>query len=145
MWLEIVTLIIPGFNDSDEELTGIADFLAGVDLDIPWHITAFHQDYKMTDNENTTPQHLLRAYEIGKRAGLRYIYPGNIPGRFGDLEGTHCPKCSAVVIGRCGFRVTSYRLKDGKCPECATEIPGVWGDGNVAIGRDRIPRPVWLA
>ena len=143
IWVEIVTLVIPGFNDSDEELTKIAEFLAGVDRDIPWHITAYHQDYKM-DNEATRPQHLLRAYEIGKRAGLRYIYPGNIPGAFADLEGTHCPSCNALVIGRAGFRVTSYRLCDGKCPDCGTAVPGVWGDGTAAVGRSGIPRPVGL-
>jgi pyruvate formate lyase activating enzyme len=145
IWLEIVTLVIPGFNDSDDELTKIAEFLASVDPDIPWHITAYHQDYKMTENPNTTPRHLLRAYEIGKRAGLRYIYPGNIPGGFGDKEGTHCPKCDTIVIDRSGFRVTSFRLKDGKCPECATPIPGVWGDGRAAVGRNGIPRPVAVA
>jgi len=74
---------------------------------------------------------------------LRYIYPGKIPGAFGDLEGTHCPRCHAVVIDRYGFRVTSFRLKDGKCPKCATPIPGVWGDGKADVGRDGIPRPVW--
>ena len=142
IWLEIVTLVIPGFNDSDEELTNIAEFLAGVDRDIPWHVTAFHQDYKMTENANTGVRHLLRAYEIGKRAGLRYIYPGNIPGAFAELEGTHCPGCNALVIGRTGFRVTSYRLQDGKCPHCGTAVPGVWGDGTAAVGRSGIPRPV---
>ncbi len=140
IWVEIVTLVVPGFNDSDEELTGIAEFLVGVDPDIPWHITAFHTDYKM-DNPSTTVAHLLRAYEIGKRAGLRYIYPGNIPGAFGDREGTHCPTCNALVIGRDGFRVTSYRLIDGKCPECASAIPGVW-DGQADVGRSGIPRAV---
>ena len=71
------------------------------------------------------------------------LYPGNIPGAFGDKEGTHCPKCNALVIGRTGFRVTSYRLVDGNCPECATPIPGVW-DGEAAVGRSGVPRPVWL-
>jgi pyruvate formate lyase activating enzyme len=144
IWLEIVTLVIPGFNDSDEELTKIAEFLAGIDRDIPWHVTAFHQDYKMTDNANTDSRTLLRACEIGERAGLRYIYPGNIPDGFGDREGTHCPNCHNVVIGRVGFRVTSYRLRHGKCPDCGTSIPGVWGDGTAAVGRSGIPRPVWL-
>jgi pyruvate formate lyase activating enzyme len=133
IWIEVVTLVVPQFNDSEEELTAIAEFLAGVNPDIPWHITAFHEDYKMTGNGNTDAATLLRAYEIGKRAGLRYIYPGNIPGAFGDLEGTHCPTCSALVIGRRGFRVTSYRLVDGNCPDCATPIPGVW-DGTAQIG-----------
>lgn len=143
IWVEIVTLVIPGFNDSDEELTGIAEFLAGVDRDIPWHITAYHEDYKM-NNPATQTSHLLRAYEIGRRAGLRYVYPGNIPGAFGDKEGTRCPSCTALVIGRTGFRVTSYRLVDGKCPECATPIPGIW-DGTAAVGRSGVPRPVWLS
>ena len=99
----------------------------------------------MTDNANTDARTLLRACEIGKRAGLRYIYPGNISGGFGDKESTHCPKCNTVVIGRSGFRVTSFRLKDGQCPQCATPIPGVWGDGTAAVGRNGIPRPVWMS
>lgn len=145
IWVEIVTLVIPGFNDSDEELRGIAEFLAGVDPDIPWHVTAYHQDYKMTDNANTDSRTLLRAYEIGRRAGLRYVYPGNIPGAFGDLESTHCPKCERVVIGRHGFRVTSVNLVKGACPDCGTPIAGFWGDGEFAVGRSGIPRPVWLS
>ncbi|MGZ7080750.1 MAG: AmmeMemoRadiSam system radical SAM enzyme [Thermoanaerobaculia bacterium] len=144
IWLEIVTLVIPGFNDSDEELTNIAEFLASVDTNIPWHVTAFHSDYKMMENPSTSASTLLRAYEIGRRAGLHYVYPGNIPGAVGDLESTHCPKCNTVVIGRRGFRVTSYQLIDGKCPSCATPIPGVW-DGRAAVGRDGVPRPVWLS
>jgi pyruvate formate lyase activating enzyme len=143
IWVEIVTLIVPGFNDSDDELTKCAEFLASVDVDIPWHITAFHQDYKMTANANTSAHQLLRAYEIGRRAGLRYIYPGNIPGAVGDLESTHCPSCDAIVIGRTGFRVTSYRLNDGRCPDCGTAIPGVW-DGSAGVGRNGVPRPVRL-
>jgi pyruvate formate lyase activating enzyme len=133
---------VPQFNDSDEELTNMAEFLASVDVDIPWHVTAFHEDYKMSGNGDTDAGTLLRAYEIGKRAGLRYIYPGNIPGAFGDREGTHCPNCNAVVIGRRGFRVVSYHLVDGKCAECATPIPGVWGDGSAQIGMSGIPMPV---
>src|SRR5438309_1813682 len=82
-----------------------------VDVNIPWHVTAFHEDYKMQSNGSTPASTLLRAYEIGKRAGLKFIYPGNIPAAFGDLESTHCTNCNAVVIGRTGFRVTSYRLK----------------------------------
>jgi pyruvate formate lyase activating enzyme len=144
IWVEIVTLVIPGFNDSVEELTKAAEFLASVDVNIPWHVTAYHQDYKMTDNAPTTASHLLRAYEIGKRAGLRFVYPGNIPAAVGDLESTHCPKCDTVVIGRVGFRVTSHNLVDGKCPKCGTEIPGVW-DGTADVGRSGIPRPVRVA
>ena len=82
IWLEIVTLLIPGFNDSDDELRGLTRFLASVSPDIPWHVTAFHKDYKMDDPDNTRPEDLLRAAEIGKQAGLRYIYAGNLPGRW---------------------------------------------------------------
>jgi pyruvate formate lyase activating enzyme len=142
IWLEVVTLIVPQFNDSDEELTNIAEFLASVDVDIPWHVTAFHEDYKMSGNGDTDARTLLRAYEIGKRAGLRYIYPGNIPGAFGDREGTHCPHCDAVVIGRRGFRVVSYDIAGGKCGQCGTVIPGVWGDGSAQIGMSGMPMPV---
>lgn len=90
-WVEIVTLIVPGFNDSDAELTRIARFLASVSVDLPWHVTAFHQDYKMRDRANTTARTLLRAAEIGKQAGLRYVYAGNLPGRVGTHENTYCP------------------------------------------------------
>jgi pyruvate formate lyase activating enzyme len=141
IWTEVVTLVVPGFNDSDGELTDIAEFLAGVNPDIPWHITAFHEDYKMRDNGSTTAATLLRAYEIGLRAGLRYVYPGNIPGAFGDRESTHCPRCNAIVIGRRGFRVTSYTLADGRCPGCGTAVPGVW-DGTAQIGMSGVPRLV---
>jgi pyruvate formate lyase activating enzyme len=143
IWVEIVTLVVPGFNDSDQELTSIAEFLADVDRDIPWHITAFHGDYKM-NNPGTTPAHLERAWAIGRAAGLRYVYPGNIPGAFGDRESTHCPKCSNVVIGRVGFRVTSFRLHSGSCSDCGTAIPGVW-EGEAVIGRSGIPRPIAIA
>jgi len=127
IWVEIVTLVVPSFNDSDEELTNLAEFLADVDADIPWHVTAFHQDYKMTANDNTTAATLLRAYDIGRRAGLRYVYPGNIPGAVGDKESTHCPHCDRVVVDRVGFRVLRNRIRDGKCPDCGTAIAGVWG------------------
>lgn len=126
-WLEIVTLLIPGFNDSPGELARLADFLAGVSPDIPWHITAFHKDYKMTDPADTTPEMLLRAAEIGRRAGLRFIYAGNLPGQVGDLENTRCPNCRELLIERYGYRITSYRLApDGSCPSCGKAIPGRW-------------------
>src|SRR6202795_2478637 len=97
-WMEIVTLVIPGFNDSDDELTGLAEFLAGVSPDIPWHVTAFHKDYKMTDPENTSVETLFRAAEIGRKAGLRYVYAGNLPGRVGELENTRCHNCRTLLI-----------------------------------------------
>ncbi len=127
IWLEIVTLVIPGFNDSDEELHRLADFLAGLSPDIPWHVTAFHQDYKMTAPENTGAETLLRAAEIGKQAGLRYVYAGNLPGQVGDLENTRCPGCRQLLIGRYGYLITDYHLTaEGRCPSCGTNIPGRW-------------------
>jgi pyruvate formate lyase activating enzyme len=126
-WLEIVTLIIPGFNDSDEELTRMAEFLSKISPEIPWHVTAFHQDYKMTDAEDTPWQTLVRAANIGRRAGLRYVYAGNLPGRTGDLENTHCPACHALLVERYGFRILRYNLtSDGHCPSCGQAIPGRW-------------------
>jgi pyruvate formate lyase activating enzyme len=126
-WLEIVTLIIPGFNDSDEELTDIARFLAGISPDIPWHVTAFHKDYRMQDPDNTTPQTLLRAAAIGEAEGLRYIYAGNLPGRVGRYEDTRCPSCQATLIRRFGYRILEDRLSGrGRCHRCGQVIPGVW-------------------
>jgi pyruvate formate lyase activating enzyme len=125
-WVEIVTLVIPGFNDSDAELTQIAEFLASVSLDLPWHVTAFHQDYKMRDRANTVASTLLRAAEIGRRAGLRYVYAGNLPGRVGTYENTYCPSCRSLLIERYGYTILKNVLKDGACPNCHTLIPGVW-------------------
>jgi pyruvate formate lyase activating enzyme len=129
-WLEIVTLVIPGFNDSSDELHRLTAFLASVSPDIPWHVTAFHKDYKMTDPDNTSRETLLRAAEIGKQAGLRYIYAGNLPGEVDDLENTHCPECGELVIGRYGYLIREYRLTaQGSCPRCGAAIPGRWAPG----------------
>ncbi len=125
-WVEIVTLVIPGFNDSDEELTRMADFIAGVSPDIPWHVTAFRPDYKMTDPPRTPVETLLRACETGKRAGLKFVYPGNIHGAFGKRENTYCPSCEKMLIARTGFVVEQNRMKGSACPFCETIIPGVW-------------------
>ncbi len=125
-WVEIVTLIIPGFNDSNEELRDIARFLVKVSPDIPWHVTAFHRDYKMTAPDNTSVEALLRAAEIGRTEGLHFIYAGNATGRVGNLENTHCPGCGETVIERCGFRVLRINLKAGACSKCFRPIPGVW-------------------
>jgi pyruvate formate lyase activating enzyme len=126
MWTEIVTLVVPGFNDSDEELTSIAESIASVSADIPWHVTAFHQDYKMTDAPPTSVRTLTRAASIGSTAGLRYVYAGNIPGQAGSLEDTRCHACDTTVIQRRGFHVLSNTLRDGACPSCATPLPGRW-------------------
>jgi pyruvate formate lyase activating enzyme len=129
LWVEIVTLLITGFNDSDDELTRLTEFLASVSPDIPWHVTAFHQDYRMMDPTATTPQQLRNAAAIGRRAGLRYVYAGNLPGRVGDLEDTRCVSCNAVLIARYGYDIRDYRVtSDGKCPTCQTPLPGRWDD-----------------
>jgi len=128
-WVEIVTLVVPGFNDSDAELRQAAKFLASLSPDIPWHVTAFHKDYKMTDPDNTPPSTLIRAAEIGREAGLRFVYAGNLPGRVGSYEHTFCPTCRTLLIERFGFEILRYRLtKDGRCPSCSTPIPGIWWD-----------------
>jgi pyruvate formate lyase activating enzyme len=127
IWLEVVTLVIPGFNDADAELSELAAFLASVSPDIPWHVTAFHQDYKMTDPPRTTAAALVRACEIGVAAGLRFVYAGNLPGRAGTWENTYCPGCRALLVERVGFRVLADRVSaTGACPDCGRAIPGFW-------------------
>ncbi|MDW8226464.1 MAG: AmmeMemoRadiSam system radical SAM enzyme, partial [Anaerolineales bacterium] len=100
LWLEVVTLVVPGFNDSNEELWDIARFLLSVSPDIPWHVTAFHSDYHMQETPNTPAGTLLRAAEIGREAGLRYVYAGNLPGRVGEYETTYCPQCRTPLVER---------------------------------------------
>jgi len=127
VWIEIVTLLTPGFNDSSEELTKLTEFIAGVSPDIPWHVTAFHADYKMTDARSTTSEDLLRAVEIGKKSGLRYVYAGNLPGRLRNWENTCCPNCGESLVERYGYRILSYRLTaTGGCSHCGSQIPGRW-------------------
>lgn len=127
-WLEVVTLVVPGFNDSDDELRAAAEFIASVFPLIPWHVTAFHKDYKMTDAEDTSPETLLRAARIGESAGLRYVYAGNLPGQVGRYEHTFCHHCGRLLVERWGYRILQNRLADtgGRCPDCGTVIPGVW-------------------
>jgi len=127
LWLEVVTLIVPGFNDSEDELRAIAKFLASISRDIPWHVTAFHPDYKMTGPPATTARQLIRAAEIGVEAGLRFVYAGNMPGRTGNWENTYCPGCRELLIERSGFLVQQYKITcAGKCPKCQTPIPGLF-------------------
>jgi len=128
IWVEIVTLLISGFNDGREELDRLTSFLAEVSPDIPWHVTAFHKDYRMHDPANTTPDMLMIAADIGRRNGLRYVYAGNLPGRVGDLENTWCHNCRALLVERYGYFIKDYKLTpDGSCPSCGTKIPGRWG------------------
>jgi pyruvate formate lyase activating enzyme len=127
VWVEIVTLLIPGFNDARDELVRLTEFVAGVSPDVPWHVTAFHGDYKMTDPPDTTAAMLLRAADIGRSSGLRHVYAGNLPGEVGDLEHTHCANCGATLVERLGYLVRAYRITpDGRCPGCAAAIPGCW-------------------
>jgi pyruvate formate lyase activating enzyme len=135
-WVEIVTLLIPGFNDGRDELTRLTEFVAGVSPDIPWHVTAFHGDYKMHSPPNTTADMLIEAAAVGRAAGLRHVYAGNLPGQVGDLEHTRCGDCGELLIARYGYHVRSYRITaDGTCPSCAAVVPGHWGaafEGQIA-------------
>ncbi len=127
LWVEVVTLVIPGFNDSNEELWEAARFLVGLSPDIPWHVTAFHKDYRMTSPDNTDSQTLIRAAEIGREAGLRYVYAGNLPGHVGEYESTHCPKCNSLLVKRSGYFIEKNRItEEGKCPKCGEKIAGLW-------------------
>lgn len=129
-WVEVVTLLVPGFNDSETEIRELTSFVAGVSPDIPWHVTAFHADYKMQDARDTTVRDLERAAALGREEGLRYVYAGNIPGSVGDLEDTRCAACGRTVVSRHGFHVTGYDLADGgRCAGCGSAVAGYWRDG----------------
>jgi len=121
IWIEVTTLVVPGLNDSEEELLKIASFLAGIDKSIPWHISRFYPQYKMDDVEMTPPKVLNQAYRIGKEAGLRYVYLGNV----GEGNNTYCYKCNRLLIGRLGFSVREYKIKNARCPDCDSPIDGV--------------------
>jgi pyruvate formate lyase activating enzyme len=127
LWVEIVTLLVPGFNDSEREITGLTEFIVSVSPDIPWHVTAFHRDYRMQDPENTTAAQLMAAAAIGRRAGLKHVYAGNLPGRVGDLEDTRCSACGSILIERYGYLIRNYRVTaDGHCATCASPVAGRW-------------------
>jgi len=124
IWVEVTTLIIPGYNDSEEELKEIARFLVSLDPNIPWHVTRFYPTYKLTTISSTPVETLQKAREIGFSEGLKYVYTGNIPGDEG--ENTYCPNCKKLLIERHGFYINRFELKNGMCPYCNTEIKGVW-------------------
>jgi len=127
IWIETTTLLIPGLNDSDEEIRSIAKFQADLDPSMPWHISAFHPMYKMNDIPRTPASTLARAYEIGCDAGLKYVYVGNIDDA--SRESTYCPTCHKVVIerhGHIGHYVTNHLVDTNHCPHCGTLIDGVW-------------------
>ena len=127
IWVEITTLIIPGLNDTQEELRQIAEFLASIDTSIPWHISAFHPMYKMTDRPPTPASTLMRAYTIAQEAGLKHVYVGNIDDH--KHTSTYCPKCQTCVIERHGYIgqfVTNHLTQEGICPSCGNKLEGVW-------------------
>ena len=127
-WVEIVTLLVPGFNDAEAQLRGMTKFIAAVSPDIPWHVTAFHSDYHMQETPNTPAKTLLRAADIGREAGLRYVYAGNLPGRVDEYENTFCLKCRATLVERTGYFIRAVRVtKEGKCHKCGERVSGVWG------------------
>ena len=143
--MEVVTLVIPGLNDSNEELWEAGRFLASISPDIPWHVTAYHPDYKMDQNPPTPAATLQRAAEIGQEAGLHYVYAGNLPGRVKSLEDTYCPACNTRLIARFGYTIGEYSITaQGACPKCGAKQPGVWLDdpGKINFGRDGFPRRV---
>ncbi len=124
IWVEVTTLVVPALNDSEAELAEIAQFIASeLGVETPWHVSRFHPDYKMYDRGPTPTSTLRRAHELGRQAGLRYVYVGNLPGA--RLEDTYCPNCGETVIGRWGFQVTQRNLVDGRCEHCHSVIDGI--------------------
>jgi pyruvate formate lyase activating enzyme len=123
VWVEVTTLIIPGYSDDENQLKGIAGFIKSVDENIPWHVSAFYPAFKLLDIPPTPAESLRKARDIGLKAGLRYVYEGNIPGEGG--ENTYCYSCGELVIKRYGLEMRENKLTDGKCPKCKTQIDGV--------------------
>jgi pyruvate formate lyase activating enzyme len=123
VWVEITTLIIPELNDTTEELREIARFICSLGPEVPWHVSAFHPMYKLTDRYSTPVQTLRRARQIGVEEGLHYVYSGNVPGDEG--ENTHCPGCGERILERYGYRILTNRIQDGQCSQCGTTIYGL--------------------
>jgi pyruvate formate lyase activating enzyme len=145
LWVEVVTLVVPGFNDTPEELMDAARYITSVSPNIPWHVTAFHPDYKMDSTSGTPSKTLITAAEIGQEAGLSFVYAGNLPGRVGEYENTYCPTCQTVLIERSGYVIRGYHITaEGTCPKCHKPVPGVWPDdpASVRLGGPGMPR--WI-
>lgn len=123
-WLEITTLLVPGENDSEDELKAMADFIVGISADIPWHISSFYPAYQMMGRAPTPTKTMIKAYEIGKNAGLKYVYLGNI--NHPDYGLTHCPACTKLLISRNGYEVLDFHIQDNSCSKCGEIIPGIW-------------------
>ncbi len=143
IWLEVLTLVIPGFSDDPAELRAAARYIAGIDRNIPWHVTAFHEDYKFWGMGNTTADVLIRACEIGAEEGLNFVYAGNLPGRVGRWEHTWCPACQALLVERLGYHILRNRIgTGGACPDCRARVPGIFanprGSSEPSRGHGRI-------
>lgn len=124
IWIECTTLLIPDLNDNVNELTTLAKYIASISKDIPWHVTAFHPDYRMIDKPSTPSESLEKAWQIGKDEGLKFVYTGNI---FGGHEDTECPKCKEILIEREGMSCIEWKVqKNGTCPKCKEKISGIW-------------------
>lgn len=129
IWVEVTTLLVPGLNDSEEELRALTSFIAGeLGPDVPWHVSRFFPAYKMAGHPVTPVESIRRALRIGREAGLRYVYGGNLPLSEGE-EDTACPNCHRIVIERAGVWLRANHLRDGRCPDCGTPIPGRWDGG----------------
>ena len=127
LWVEVVTLLVPGFNDADDGVRRMADAIASISTSIPWHVTAFHGDYRMRGPRDTSADDLLEACEAGRAAGLEFVYAGNLPGRVGRWENTYCPRCGDLLIERVGYFIRRQRVSpEGACPACGALIPGIW-------------------
>ncbi len=124
IWVEVTTLVIPSLNDGPETLRHLAETLAAISPDIPWHISAFHPAYHLLDKPRTPPATIRRAREIGLAAGLHHVFVGNLPGEAG--ESTHCHRCGICLIERTGYRISSACVVQGKCPDCDAPVAGVW-------------------
>ncbi len=125
VWVEVTTLIIPDLNDSEKDLTDIAEFIVSVDPAIPWHVSQFHPTYKLMDKPKTPVAILRKARDIGSKAGLKYVYEGNVPGEGG--ESTYCPSCKKLLIKRFGYSILENNLRGNCCSDCNTTIEGIWG------------------
>jgi len=135
LWVEIVTLVVTAFNDSEAELRDIARFIKSVSPDIPWHVTAFHADYRMADRDDTDTRQIIRSAEIGYEEGLRYVYAGNRPGSVGRYENTWCPHCGTLLVERAGFCILRNNIPHGVCPLCGVRIAGIWNMADVVAAR----------
>lgn len=126
IWVEVVTLVVPGFNDDDHELRAMAEFVASVGVEVPWHISAYRAMYKYGQRgDATSPERIARALELGREAGLRYVYPGNLPTAAQD-QNTACHACGATLVQRSGFHAVRNNVRNGACPDCGTPVAGVW-------------------